>query len=100
MPAMERVALTSRALQSAGYDSATQVLEVEFRSGRIYQYDDVPRSVFEWLLKTPNKGAYVARMVTNRYAFRDVTPAGPEATQDLDAALRASLHLPKPDGDV
>jgi hypothetical protein len=94
---MERVALTSKALHSAGYDASRQVLEIEFASGRVYQYDDVPQSVFEWLLKTPSKGAYVARMVTDRYAYRDVTPASPEATQDLDAALRASLRPPSDD---
>ena len=89
---MQRVSLSSRVVLSAGYDAATQTLELEFASGRIYRYADVPHGTYEWLLRAPSKGAFVARMINDRYAFQDVTPPPPEAQQDLAAALRASLQ--------
>lgn len=96
---MERVPLESKAVASVGYDDGERVLEIEFASGRVYRYANVPRSVYDWLLKTPAKGAYVARMIANRYEYCDVTPA-PADVQDLDAALRASLDARRePPGD-
>jgi hypothetical protein len=37
----------STTLTSVGYDDGTATLEVEFVSGTLYQYFDVPRSVFD-----------------------------------------------------
>jgi hypothetical protein len=90
---MERSPLESSSVASAGYDDVTLVLEIEFASGRIYQFDGVPRGVFDWLLRTPNKGSYVARMINNKYAYRDVTPR-PETSGDGDILekLRESVR--------
>ena len=81
---MERVAVESTAVAAVGYDQSTRTLEVEFRSGRVYQYADVPRSAYEWLLRAPSKGALMNRLI-KQYEARDVTPS-----QDVD--LRASLQ--------
>jgi hypothetical protein len=87
---VERVALESRVIVSAGYDAASRTLELEFASGRIYQYAEVPHGTYEWLLRAPSKGGYVTRMINGRYIHRDVTPAS--ETTDLGEALRASLR--------
>lgn len=87
---VERVQLQSKAIASAGYDGQARVLEVEFTSGRIYRYTDVPSSVYEWLVRTPNKGAYLSRMVEGRYPYSEVIEAPPAA--DLVEALRASIR--------
>jgi hypothetical protein len=90
---MERTKLASSAVASAGYDDTTLVLEIEFTSGKIYQYEAVPRSVYDWLLRTPNKGSYVARMISERYSYRDVTaPANVEET-DLMQQLQDSVRM-------
>lgn len=95
---VERTPIASRVLLSAGYDPATQTLELEFASGRLYRFDGVPPGTYEWLLRSPNKGGYIARMINNRYRHQEITPAPPPATQDLAAALRASLRdLQAPD---
>jgi hypothetical protein len=85
---MNRVPLESTAVRSAGYDEASFTLEIEFNSGRIYQYDNVPVSVFEWLVRTSNKGSYVARMINPRYAYRDVTVPPPPRSDAEDDLLR------------
>jgi hypothetical protein len=89
---MERVPLESRAVISAGYDAEACVLELEFSSGRVYRFSNVPAGVYDWLLRVPNKGVYVARSITSRYAYEDVThqPAV-EGAADLEALLEASL---------
>jgi KTSC domain-containing protein len=91
---VEHIAVESKAIVSVGYDDETQTLVIEFRSRSVYRYRDVPRGVFEWLLRTPNKGVFVARQITGRYAFESVpvTPATPEAA--LEDALRRSLAGP------
>jgi hypothetical protein len=92
---MDRSPLASRAVVSAGYDAASGTLELEFLSGRIYQYEDVPASAYEWLLRTRSKGTYVSRMINGQYSYRDVTPRL-EDLGDLLAKLRASLVDPDP----
>lgn len=86
---MERLPLTSKAVLSAGYDPATQTLELEFVGGRVYRYREVPEGVYAWLLRTPSKGAYVNRKIDGQYDYEEVRESEP--AQDLLAALRASV---------
>ena len=92
---MKRSPLKSTAVKSAGYDDDGEVLEIEFTSGRIYQFSSVPRSVYDWLLRAKSKGAYVSRIV-NDYEYRDVTPG---SQPPLEEALRASVEGGSGDGD-
>jgi hypothetical protein len=39
--AMQRTRVSSSSIVSIGYDASSQVLEVQFRSGSVYQYSDV-----------------------------------------------------------
>ncbi|HEX2678913.1 MAG TPA: KTSC domain-containing protein [Polyangiales bacterium] len=89
---MERQPVESRSLRSVGYESTTRALEIEFQNGRIYTYDGVPREAYEWLMRTRDKGGYFNRMIRDRYATRDVTPAPAGADADLEAQLRESLR--------
>jgi hypothetical protein len=86
---MERTKFASTSVASAGYDAATRVLEIEFSSGRTYQFDGVPQGVFDWLVRTPGKGSYVSRMINDRYPYRDVTRA---ASSDVEVDLVQQLQ--------
>ena len=88
--AMERTPISSSALASVAYDVAARELEVEFQSGRVYRYRDVPQGAYEFLLRARHKGSYFNRMIANRYAYDEVREVAPE--QDVLAALRASLE--------
>jgi hypothetical protein len=87
---MQRTGLSSRSVRSAGYDPAAQRLELEFSSGGVYEYFDVPASVYDWLLRVPNKGRYVTKMISNRYRFR-VHAGEAVAEQGADPELKVSL---------
>jgi hypothetical protein len=90
---MERIPLASSAVRSAGYDEASRTLEIEFTSGRVYQFDDVPESVYAWLLRTPSKGSYVTRMINPKFSYRDVTSPEPRTrTADPDEDLLQRLQ--------
>jgi hypothetical protein len=92
---MQREQLKSTAILSAGYDAAAQELELEFQSGHVYRYENVPASVHDWLLRTRNKGGFVRRMITGRYVERAVRAEVGESALpglSLEEALRASLE--------
>jgi hypothetical protein len=55
---MERTPVESSNLFSVGYDAGTSTLEIEFRSGGVYQYFGVPAGVCEGLMMAPSKGRY------------------------------------------
>jgi len=88
---IERQLVASGAIRSVGYDQPSRTLEVEFRNGRIYQYEGVAPETHAWLLRIDNKGGFLNRMVVDHFPTRDVTPplTPPIA---LEAALRASLE--------
>ena len=88
---MERTPLESRAVRSAGYDPERQTLELEFATGRVYLFEGVPQSAYDWLLRTPSKGVFVSRLINGRYRYRDITQQQPEPESDLEAVLRASV---------
>lgn len=64
--------LDSEALASVGYDAGHRVLEVEFTSGRVYQYFDVPPHEVERLLHAGSRGHYFSERVRDRYRFEQV----------------------------
>ncbi len=66
---MERKPVDSSNISSIGYDENSNTLEIEFRSGAIYQYFDVPLNVFEGLRDAESKGQYFAQNVKGYYRF-------------------------------
>jgi len=55
---MERMPVQSSNLASVGYDSASQILEIEFNHGGIYQYFNVPTHIHDGLMSAGSKGTY------------------------------------------
>lgn len=53
-----RVAVVSSNLESVGYNSDGRVLEVKFKTGRLYRYFAVPADVYNGLLAADSKGEY------------------------------------------
>lgn len=66
---MRRQPVQSSAISSVGYDPGSEVLEVEFSSGAVYDYFGVPPGVYRSLLKAPSKGQYVSRRIRDRFPF-------------------------------
>jgi len=54
---MERKRLNASNIRSAGYDSRSRVLEIEFSSGGIFQYSGVSDEVYRRLMNAPSPGS-------------------------------------------
>jgi len=64
---MLRQAVESSVITSVGYDAKTNVLEVEFRTRRIYQYFLVPQSVYRELMRSKSIGGYFNAEIRGSY---------------------------------
>ena len=57
-----------------GYDPNTQTLEVEFLHGGIYQYSNVPLSVYEGLMGASSHGSYFDQNVKKAgYSYQKIS---------------------------
>lgn len=65
---MDRKVVRSGNIASVGYDARTQTLEIEFRSGGVYQYAGVPEKRYQALMKATAIGSYFIREIKPWYA--------------------------------
>ena len=63
---MERQYVSSSNIASIGYDPDNQVLEIEFLSGAVYQYYDVPQSVYDGLMASADEVIILSKYYYNR----------------------------------
>lgn len=66
---MIRKPVESSNLASVGYDASSATLEIEFRSGGIYQYFDVPESVYRELMEAPSQGKFFHVHIRDKYRY-------------------------------
>lgn len=60
---VQRVPVKSSNLQSVGYDVASRTLTIEFRSGSIYEFEEVPPEVHTELMNAESHGKYFHRRI-------------------------------------
>ena len=70
---MERQRVTSTNIRSIGYDATNGTLEVEFNSGGLYQYFNVPETVYTALMRAASKGRYLNDHIKDRYSYQEVS---------------------------
>lgn len=69
---MESVPLTSSSLAAVAYDEKRRLLTVEFYSGRVYEYEGVPRETVEGLRTAPSAGRYFTHNIRDAYPYRRI----------------------------
>lgn len=69
---MRRRPVESSSICSVGYDAASRTLELEYVSGDVYQYFDVPQPAYAGLLTAPSIGAYVNQEIKPYHEFTEV----------------------------
>lgn len=67
---MIRQPVSSSDIRSIGYEDG--VLEIEFHSGGIYQYFNVPPIVASELMSAPSHGRYFYYAIKDRYLYRRI----------------------------
>ncbi|MDA2939146.1 KTSC domain-containing protein [Acidobacteria bacterium AH-259-A15] len=66
---MNRTPVDSSNIASIGYDPQTLTLELEFTSGRVYQYFDVPSTTHEQLMQAESKGKFFNAQIKGIYRY-------------------------------
>ena len=69
---MQRYSVASSNIASVGYDAATETLEVEFLSGSVYQYYNVPANMYDQLMQQGSKGRFLNIYIKNAYPYSRV----------------------------
>ena len=67
---MQRQQVKSSNVRSVGYDEMKQILEIEFTSGAIYQYLNVPENIYVKLMTAPSIGKMVHELLRGKYDFK------------------------------
>jgi KTSC domain len=69
---LERIDLDSTALAWVRYIPDQRLLQVGLRTGKNYDYFDVPAVVYQELLAAKSQGRYYNRHIRNGFAFKQV----------------------------
>ncbi|MEK7152551.1 MAG: KTSC domain-containing protein [Patescibacteria group bacterium] len=69
---MDRLLVNSSNIITVGYDKAAKILEIEFQSGNIYQYLEVPEPLYQGLMTASSKGQYFHDNILKEFDFREV----------------------------
>ena len=64
---IKRQPIESSVLASVGFDAKTRLLEVQFHSGAIYLYLDVPEQIYRSLLAAESKGQFFGANIRNKF---------------------------------
>ena len=69
---MERKFVSSSNLHSVGYNSASETLEIKFIKSGVYQYFNVPSTIYEGLMSSYSKGGYFDDRIQDRFRFKKI----------------------------
>lgn len=69
---MDRENVESSTILSIGYDNDSEILEVEFKKGDIYQYYNVPTVIYDGLMESTSKGQFLHVNIKNSFPFSRV----------------------------
>ena len=54
-------------VEAVGYDDQDRILQVVFKGGKIYNYEDVSTEVFEALMDSESIGNFILEYIMNDY---------------------------------
>lgn len=62
----------SKEIEWIGYEKKRSMLQVEFISGGIYQYENVAEDTFQNFLNAASHGQYFDSQIKGRYPYRKI----------------------------
>lgn len=66
---MKREPVKSSNLKSVGYDKDKKLLEIEFHTGAVYQYQNVLEPIYKQLVRAPSLGTYFHKTIRDQYKY-------------------------------
>lgn len=70
---MHREKVESSNVASVGYDPRTKTLEVEFHTGVVYTYADVPGQEYAGFIAAESKGLYLRHKIIGNFMAKKMT---------------------------
>lgn len=69
---MKRDPTDSTSINSIGYNPGTMILEIEFVSGKVYRYFDVPESLHADFVGADSKGNFFSTRIRNNFRYTEL----------------------------
>ncbi|MGY4225017.1 hypothetical protein ACVMIH_002378 [Bradyrhizobium sp. USDA 4503] len=69
---MRRDPVTSSNVAEVGYDPNSRILEVQFKTGAVYQYFDVPQQLYDELWRASSIGGFINSNLKGHYRYARV----------------------------
>ncbi len=66
---MNLIPVSSSNIAAIGYEEGSMTLTVQFLSGTLYQYFDVPSQVHQELMVAGSVGTYFSQNIRNNYRY-------------------------------
>ncbi len=70
---MRRISVSSSNIRSIGYDQQLNTLEVEFISGDVYQYFNVPEHLYRQFLHASSHGQFLNDNIRYNYRYQKIS---------------------------
>lgn len=64
------VDIDSSNLKRAQYDTETKLLEVEFKTGATYEYEEVPHTIFTRMRMSESQGKYFNTEISKKFKYK------------------------------
>ena len=62
----------SSQVKSHGYDAASKTLAVEFKSGGVYHYHDVPQKTYDDMKEAKSVGSFIGKSIKGVHKFTKI----------------------------
>jgi hypothetical protein len=88
----------SKAIARFAYDPDAQRLFIDFKTGGVYAYQDVPRAVFAGFREAQSKGQFFQTAIRDRFQGRRLAPGEVAAIErrparGTDSGMRESVRV-------
>jgi hypothetical protein len=63
---------TSTSIAAAGYSAVLQIMRIRYIEGRVYDYKNVPRAVYEAFVDADSKGQFVNWHIKPHFEYEEL----------------------------
>ena len=65
--------MPSSVVSNMTYDAMTSTLRIQFVSGLVYDYKNVPLEIFQLMKTSGSKGTYLNKYIKGNYKFKKIS---------------------------
>jgi hypothetical protein len=69
---MQRTGIAVNGIAQVGYEDGSEILEIEFTSGKVFQFFNVPPKMFDQLMDSQFKEFYYQNNIHDRFPYKRI----------------------------